>query len=61
VLIGDSEICDQFVRLFQAYNPRVIRRDVVAELHQRLEALYRRMADNLAQAQSSGAGAPATH
>ncbi len=61
VLIADSDICDRFVRLFQRYNPTVFRGDVVEELHKRLEAFHRRMAESQSQAQKSGEGAPAMH
>jgi hypothetical protein len=59
VLIAQSEICDQMVKLFEKYEPQVIRRDVADELRKRLQALHERLAQQFMEAEREGA--PATH
>ena len=56
-LIASPDTCDKMVELFQSYQPKVIRRDVAEELHQRLEAFHRRLAQQVAQAGAEGAAA----
>src|SRR5262249_30449147 len=58
VLIAAPETCDEFVDLFESYDPVVIRRDVASELQMRLEELHRRLVQ---QATQTAEGAPATH
>jgi uncharacterized membrane protein len=60
VFLGSPQACDQMVRMFDSYGPKVIRRDVADELRQRLEALHQRMAQEMAE-RAQGEGAPATH
>jgi hypothetical protein len=43
-LVANPQTCDQMVEIFKPYRPSVIRREVAGELHQRLEALHRRVA-----------------
>jgi hypothetical protein len=57
VLIADTQTCDAMVKLFKAYSPKVIRRDVADELRQWLNALHRRVAQ---QIQAAAEGPPAT-
>jgi hypothetical protein len=55
VLIAGPQTIDKMVALFASYKPKVIRRDVANELLQRLDALHRRVVEEVAE------GAPATH
>jgi hypothetical protein len=57
VLIASPETIDKMASLFESYGPRVTRRDVADELLQRLEALHRRVIEEV----SAEEGAPATH
>jgi hypothetical protein len=57
VLIASPETIDTMVSLFESYGPKVIRRDVADELRNLLEALHRRVVQNVA----AEAGAPAAH
>jgi len=59
VLVADSKICDQMVKLFESYGPKVVRRQVADELRKRLDELHREVARELLEAEAEGA--PATH
>jgi hypothetical protein len=43
VLVAEDDACDALVRMFDSYNPQVIRAEVEPELRARLEALERRV------------------
>lgn len=43
VLVATPDVNDQLVRLFEAWSPEVIRRDVAEEVAQRLHALQRKV------------------
>jgi uncharacterized membrane protein len=59
ILIADTKICDEMVKLFESYNPKVVRREVATELRKRLEELHRDAAQELLGLETEGA--PATH
>jgi uncharacterized membrane protein len=59
VIVGSPQLCDAMVKAFESYGPKVIRRNVESELRARLEALHRRIAEEMSAQQSEGA--PATH
>jgi uncharacterized membrane protein len=59
VLIASSATIDSLVGLFKSYSPKVIRRAADDELRQRIEAVHRRVAEELAAQVEEGA--PATH
>ncbi len=56
VLIANPETCDAMVAMFQAYSPKVIRRDIGEELRKRLQTLQLKLTQSAA-AQDKGASA----
>jgi uncharacterized membrane protein len=60
VLLASSDTIDTMVDLFDRFDAKIIRREAADELRQRLDALHRRVAQELA-ARAEQEGAPATH